>query len=325
VDAQALERGLTAYDPLTLGIEPGGSVIVDFTEYTNDAGALAALSAPWLSSLPCPSIAIANGQADLAAFDIVVESHRDLDRVETALSANPVASTVLMQTLRIIETLDVCRALVVESLAYATLQQGEEFRRWLALQPASVQGGEAIEGSPLRTTRTDAEQTIVLDRPYVRNEIDSYMRDALFEAFCQASLDPDISRISVRGAGDSFSIGGALHDFGHVDSAATAHVIRTERLPSRMLARDADRYHFHLHGACVGAGLEMAAFAGRVTAAPTTFFRLPEVSMGLIPGAGGCVSVTRRIGRQKAAWMMVTGARITARTALRWGLIDAIL
>jgi len=325
VDAEALARGLIAYDPLTLGIEPGQSVVVDFTAYTDDAGALAARSASWLSSLPCPSIAIASGPADLAAFDIVVESRHDLGRVESALSANPVASTVLMQTLRVIETLDLYRALVVESLAYATLQQGEEFRRWLALQPAFLKDLDAIQAPPLRTIRIDAEQTLVLDRPQVRNEIDSHMRDALFEAFSQASLDRDITRISVRGAGDSFSIGGALHEFGHVDSATTAHLIRTERLPSRVLARDGDRYHFHLHGACVGAGLEMAAFAGRVTAAPNTFFRLPEVSMGLIPGAGGCVSVTHRIGRQKAAWMMVTGARVTARAALKWGLVDEIL
>jgi len=55
-----------------------------------------------------------------------------------------------------------------------------------------------------------------------------------------------------------------------------------------------------------------------------TFMRLPEIGMGLIPGAGGCVSVTRRLGRQGAAWLIITGVRISARTALRWGLIDEI-
>jgi len=46
--------------------------------------------------------------------------------------------------------------------------------------------------------------------------------------------------------------------------------------------------------------------------------------MGLIPGAGGCVSVPRRIGRQRAAFMMLSGRRINAATALEWGLVDAI-
>ena len=52
-----------------------------------------------------------------------------------------------------------------------------------------------------------------------------------------------------------------------------------------------------VHGACVGAGVELAAFADRVIARPSTRFRLPEVGMGLIPGAGGAVSIPRRIGR----------------------------
>jgi enoyl-CoA hydratase/carnithine racemase len=76
------------------------------------------------------------------------------------------------------------------------------------------------------------------------------------------------------------------------------------------------------HGACVGAGTEMAAFAGRVAAAPDAFFALPEVRMGLVPGAGGSVSVPRRIGRWRSAWLMLTGDRLPAATALRWGLVD---
>jgi enoyl-CoA hydratase/carnithine racemase len=78
------------------------------------------------------------------------------------------------------------------------------------------------------------------------------------------------------------------------------------------------------HGACVGAGVELAAFAGHVKATPDAFFQLPEVSMGLIPGAGGTVSITRRIGRQRTAWMALTGGRVDAATALEWGLIDDI-
>ena len=325
IDAQVLEHGLTAYDPLSLGIEPLGYVLVDFTTYTSDPGDLAARSAAWLSRLPCPCVALTAEPVELAAFDIVADSRSELARVEAALCANPVASTVLMQALRIIETIDVHSGLVVESLAYATLQHGEEFQRWLANRPPPSLAGPPNAVPPIAIARRGSEQDIVLNRPEVRNEIDVEMRDALFEAFSQAALDEDLAEIHVRGAGDSFSIGGALHEFGLVGSAAAAHLIRTERLPARMLAEHGQRYHFHLHGACVGAGVEMAAFAGKVTAAPNTFFRLPEVSMGLIPGAGGCVSISRRIGRQRAAWMMTTGARVSARTALKWGLVDAIV
>jgi enoyl-CoA hydratase/carnithine racemase len=79
-----------------------------------------------------------------------------------------------------------------------------------------------------------------------------------------------------------------------------------------------------VHGACIGSGIEFPAFASRIEATPDAWFQLPELRYGLIPGAGGCVSVSRRIGRQRSAWMVLSGARVDARTALDWGLVDAI-
>jgi enoyl-CoA hydratase/carnithine racemase len=46
--------------------------------------------------------------------------------------------------------------------------------------------------------------------------------------------------------------------------------------------------------------------------------------MGLVPGAGGTVSIPRRIGRHRCAWMALTGATVDAETALDWGLVDAV-
>jgi enoyl-CoA hydratase/carnithine racemase len=98
-----------------------------------------------------------------------------------------------------------------------------------------------------------------------------------------------------------------------------------QTLPARMIARCAERLDVHIQGGCVGAGLEMAAWASRVTAAPDAWFQLPELAMGVLPGAGGCVSLTRRIGPQRTALMILSGKRITVRTALGWGLVDAIV
>jgi enoyl-CoA hydratase/carnithine racemase len=61
-----------------------------------------------------------------------------------------------------------------------------------------------------------------------------------------------------------------------------------------------------------------------VTAAPDAYFQLPEVGMGLVPGAGGSVSLPRRIGRQRTARLALGGERIDAETALAWGLVDEI-
>jgi enoyl-CoA hydratase/carnithine racemase len=72
-----------------------------------------------------------------------------------------------------------------------------------------------------------------------------------------------------------------------------------------------------------GSGLEMAAFCGRVISRPDALFGLPELSLGLIPGAGGTVSVTRRIGRWRTAYLVLSGLNINVETAMAWGLVDA--
>ena len=74
----------------------------------------------------------------------------------------------------------------------------------------------------------------------------------------------------------------------------------------------------------MGAGLELAALAARVVATPDATFRLPELGLGLIPGAGGTATLPRRIGPQLTAWMALTGATVDAPTALRWHLVDEI-
>jgi enoyl-CoA hydratase/carnithine racemase len=280
----------------------------------------------WLLRLPCPSIALTPRPAKLRGFDLCVSTQAEAERLTDVIKTSPVACTVLVQTLRIIENVPAQQGLVIESLAFAVLQQGDEFRRWLRSRPVSAwRPKSAVQDTPpVLTERRGQDLTITLNRPESRNAVDTEMRDALFDIFASAAMEQELKRIHVRGAGDSFSIGGALEEFGKIDSGGSGHVIRTERLPARMLADHGHRYHFHLQGACVGAGVEIAAFGGFVSATPTTFLRLPEISMGLIPGAGGCVSVTRRIGRQAAAWMMMTGTRVGARTALKCGLIDAI-
>ena len=77
-----------------------------------------------------------------------------------------------------------------------------------------------------------------------------------------------------------------------------------------------------VHGQVLGSGLEMAAFCGWVQAHRDAVLGLPELSLGLIPGAGGTVSITRRIGRWRTAYLVLSGRTIDTATALRWGLVD---
>ena len=115
------------------------------------------------------------------------------------------------------------------------------------------------------------------------------------------------SRCTCTERGPDFCSGGDLNEFGTLTDPATAHLVRTTRSAARLLGVVGDRVVAHLHGACVGAGIELPALAGRIVAAPDTRLQLPEVAMGLIPGAGGTATLPRRIGRHRTAWLALTG------------------
>jgi enoyl-CoA hydratase/carnithine racemase len=68
----------------------------------------------------------------------------------------------------------------------------------------------------------------------------------------------------------------------------------------------------------------LPAFAARVVARPDTVIGLPELPLGLIPGAGGTVSLPRRIGRHRTVWLALTRRAIDAATARAWGLVDEV-
>jgi hypothetical protein len=255
------------------------------------------------------------------AVDIVVEP-REVEPIVAAIERNPAASAVLVQVLRVVGRLPVDEALAVESMAYATLQSGREFAAWRASRAARTRLRR--EEDIVLLHRDGARLDVTLNSPETRNALSVPMRDALTEAFKLVAMDSSIRDVFVSANGPCFSAGGDLDEFGTANDLAEAHRIRMLRMPARYLAAHASRYRVRVHGACIGAGIELPAFAGRLTARRDAFFQLPEVAMGLIPGAGGCVSISRRIGRQRTAYMAILGERITAERALAWGLIDAL-
>lgn len=262
------------------------------------------------------------GAADGAPFVAVEEPARELAVLRAAAEANPQATLVLAEVLRA-GLADVTAALGLESFAYSTLLGGAEFGRWLERRGPRPLPPPAPH-PPVLIDRTGETLHITLNRPERRNAYGREVRDTLVEALELAALDSSIARVVLAGAGPSFSAGGDLDEFGTAPDLATAHFVRTRGGAARLLHQLAGRVEVRLHGSCVGAGIELPAFAGRVLARPGTTFRLPEVGMGLIPGAGGTVSIPRRIGRWHTLYLALSGCALDVTTALAWGLIDAI-
>jgi len=213
---------------------------------------------------------------------------------------------------------------VTESLAYSTLQAGPEFARWLAERGAAAMPDIA---DPVRANRDGNTLRIAFNRPLRHNAFSTDARAALLEALTVAQLDPSIDEVVLTGNGPSFCSGGDLGEFGTFSDPASAHLARTRYSPALVLdaltARLGQACRAEVHGQVLGSGLEMAAFCGRVQAAPDSVFGLPELSLGLIPGAGGTVSVTRRIGRWRTAYLVLSGRTVDTDTALAWRLVDA--
>jgi enoyl-CoA hydratase/carnithine racemase len=232
-----------------------------------------------------------------------------------------IAAKALDLLLDATESLDVEAALIVESATYSTLQAGPEHQAWLT---SLTRRDRLPEGDAVRLSLEGATLRLTLDRPHVRNAFNAAMREGLLDGLEIAMVDPSIERVVIDGNGASFCSGGDLDEFGTLADPASAHLLRVERSVGRAVHQLRDRTTVIVHGACVGAGVEIPAFAAHVIARADATFRLPEISMGLVPGAGGTVSIPRRIGRERFYSFAVSGETIDAPTALSWGLVDEI-
>lgn len=215
-------------------------------------------------------------------------------------------------------------AVVTESLAYSTLQAGPEFARWLRERGPAAMPDIA---DPVRAHRDGDTLRIAFNRPQRHNAFSTDARAALLEALTVAQLDASVTGIVLSGNGPSFCSGGDLAEFGTFADPASAHLARTRHSPALALealtARLGRACKAEVHGRVLGSGLEMAAFCGWVAARGDAVFGLPELQLGLIPGAGGTLSVTRRIGRWRTAYLVLSGRTVDADTASAWGLVDA--
>jgi Enoyl-CoA hydratase/isomerase len=285
---------------------------------TTDAGIL---------SVPCVIVGVGSHAllTDVgsvgALIDVVAGDLLEVDEIVGAVTRFPVASVALALLLRGRERRSLDEALVAESATYSMLQAGPEFAAWRSSYSAKALASDV--DPPVLLREEEGRLQVVLNRPKRHNAYSAAMRDGLVEALEVAVLDGAL-QVVLTGIGPSFCSGGELAEFGSFVDPASAHQTRLIRSAARQMIRIADRVTVRAHGFCLGAGIEVAAFASRVVAHPDTVFALPELALGLVPGSGGTASLPPRIGRHRTTFLALTGRRIDASTALAWGLVDEI-
>ncbi len=178
-------------------------------------------------------------------------------------------------------------------------------------------GGGAME-QPVRYERQAAVAILVIDAPPV-NALGAAVRAGLTARVADIAADPDVHAVVIGGAGRMFSAGADITEFGAVAVAPSLSqvIASVEALAKPVVAA--------LHGAALGGGLELALGAHARVAQAGAGLGLPEVSLGLLPGAGGTQRLPRLIGAAAALRMMLTGLPVTAAEALELGLVDVVV
>ncbi|WGM38070.1 3-hydroxyacyl-CoA dehydrogenase NAD-binding domain-containing protein [Caulobacter sp. NIBR1757] len=159
---------------------------------------------------------------------------------------------------------------------------------------------------------------ITLNSPPV-NALSSGVRDGLYEGFKAAIADDSVKSIVLICDGRTFIAGADISEFGGAAKGASLFDVQNimENSPKAVVAA--------IHGTALGGGLEVALTAHYRVAVPSAKVGLPEVNLGLLPGAGGTQRLPRIVGAEKALEMMTSGSHVPGKAAAAMGLVDELV
>jgi enoyl-CoA hydratase/carnithine racemase len=167
---------------------------------------------------------------------------------------------------------------------------------------------------------------VTLNRPEVLNRYNLKMRDELYQVLTAIRDDPSVLIAIFKGAGErAFCVGADLTEFGTAPSPIVARQVRWERDIWGLFTSLKQPLIAAVHGYVLGSGVEIALLCDIRIASEETVFGLPEVSLGMIPAAGGTQTLPRTIGKGKALPILLAGDRIDAKEALRIGLVNMVV
>ncbi len=164
---------------------------------------------------------------------------------------------------------------------------------------------------------------IRINRPTVRNALNTAVRRGLAEAFAACHEDEDVRAIVMTGDETAFAAGADLKEFLEQDAVDIARG-RTERF-FRTVAATPQPVIAAVSGYALGGGMELAMTADIIVAGESAEFGQPEVRVGIMPGAGGTQRLTRAVGKYHAMRLCLTGKPVGAREAFQMGLVSEVV
>ena len=174
--------------------------------------------------------------------------------------------------------------------------------------------------------KKDGIARVTLNRPQALNAFSVQMRDDLYEILNAIRADDEVRVAVIRGAGDkAFCAGADLKEFLTAPSVVKARRIRAVRDLWRLFLSVPQPLIAALHGYVLGSGIEIALFCDLRIASPDVVFGLPEVSLGILPAAGGTQTLPRMLGLSGAMDMLLAGRRLSGRETLEMGMVNQII
>lgn len=174
--------------------------------------------------------------------------------------------------------------------------------------------------------RTDGPVAILeINRPETRNALDAAVQQSLTAGLVAARVDPGVRCVIIAGAGGVFCAGA---DIAALDELRAEPLIGNSSVGQRFWAELSDYPKpviASVEGFALGGGCELALACDIVIAGATARFGLPEVKLGVIPGAGGTQRLIRSVGRSIAMSMLLTGDALPADEALRCGIVAKVV
>jgi enoyl-CoA hydratase/carnithine racemase len=167
---------------------------------------------------------------------------------------------------------------------------------------------------------------ITLNRPKALNAYNISMRDELYEVLGAVRDDSEVRVVILKGAGDkAFCAGADLTEFLTAPAPVFARAARFERDIWGRFSEMTKPFIAAMHGYVLGSGIEMSLYCDIRLCSMDAQFGLPEVTLGILPAAGGSQTLPRQIGRSRALDILLTGRWIKADEAKQFKLVNRVL